>query len=122
MLAERLQAKMSRNFQVADSIQMELIESGVFVHDGMKAWRADGVPYGNFEGGRGPGKTDGSRSDRNQNYIKSPYSAGVDGADDKLIDALVQERLKHKMIRNFDEADSIREGLRNKFNVLIDDR
>lgn len=122
MLADRLQAKMSRNFQVADSIQMELIDSGVFVHDGMKEWRADGVPYGSFEGGRGPGRTAGSRSDRDRGYTKSPYSADLEGVADSLIDGLVEERLKFKMSRQYDKADAVREGLRTKFNVLIDDR
>lgn len=122
LLAERLQAKMNRNFQLADSIQMELIDAGVFVHDGMKEWRADGVPYGSFQNGRGPGRTAGSRNDQTSNYTKSPYSADVIGASESVVDALVQERLKFKMNRDFDKADAIREGLRTKFNVLIDDR
>jgi cysteinyl-tRNA synthetase len=36
MIAQRLKAKMSRNFDRADNIQRDLIDSGVFVHDGMK--------------------------------------------------------------------------------------
>ena len=47
LLAERLQAKLSRDFNTADGIQAELIENGVYVHDGFKQWRADGVPFGN---------------------------------------------------------------------------
>lgn len=121
-LAARLEAKMSRDFDVADGIQSELIECGVFVHDGLKEWRADGVPYGDFNGGRGPGRTAGSRNDRNRDYVKSGHSPDVEGAEDKLIDALVKERLKYKITRDYDKADAIREGLRSKFNVMIDDR
>jgi cysteinyl-tRNA synthetase len=122
MLAERLQAKMSRDFQVADGIQRDLIEGGVFVHDGMKEWRADGVPYGSFDSsdGRGPGRTSGSRSD--PSYTKSPYSIAVEGVEDSVIDALVAERLMNKMMRSYDNADSIREELRSQYNVLVDDR
>jgi len=122
LLAERLQAKLNRNYDVADKIQLDLIENSVFVHDGTKEWRADGVPYGDFDGGRGPGRTRGSRNDRNRSYTKSPHSAEVVGVNEKLVDALVNERLKFKIARDYDKADSIREGLRTKFNVLIDDR
>jgi cysteinyl-tRNA synthetase len=112
---------MSRNFQVADSIQMDLIDAGVYVHDGMKEWRADGIPYGSFDGdGRGPGRSAGSRSA--PVYSKSSFSSDVEGAEDSEIDALTAERLKCKMIRDYDGADSIREQLRADFNVLIDDR
>jgi len=121
MLAERLQAKMSRNFQVADGIQMDLIDAGVYVHDGMKEWRADGIPYGSFDGdGRGPGRSAGSRSA--PVYTRSPFSEDVEGTDDSEIDSLAAERLKCKMSRDYDSADSIREQLRSEFNVLIDDR
>lgn len=122
LLAERLQAKMSRNFHVADSIQTDLIDAGVFVHDGMKEWRSDGVAFGDFGGDRGPGRTRGSRNDRNRPYVKSIHSGDVEGSDDGTIDALVTERAKFKMLRDYDKADAVREGLRTKFNVIIDDR
>jgi cysteinyl-tRNA synthetase len=42
LIAERLQCKMSRDFNTADAIQADLIAAGVYVHDGLKEWRADG--------------------------------------------------------------------------------
>jgi len=39
-----------------------------------------------------------------------------------LINKLCHERTKFKMMRQYDKADKVREGLRTKFNVLIDDR
>ena len=39
LLAERLQAKFAKDFDYADQIQNELIEWGVFVHDGIKEYR-----------------------------------------------------------------------------------
>jgi cysteinyl-tRNA synthetase len=122
MLAERLQAKMSRNFDVADNIQIDLIDEGVFVHDGMKEWRSDGVPFGDLGGGRGPGMTKGSRNDRNRAYTKSVHSGDVEGSDDEIVDALVMKRFEFKITSEYEKADAIREGLRTKFNVLIDDR
>lgn len=123
LLAERLEAKMSRRFDVADRIQADLISAGVFVHDGLKEWRADGVAFGDIaSGGRGPGRTAGSRNDRNRPYAKSIHSESVDGTSDDLITGLVNERLKFKEVRDFEKADAVREGLRSKFNVIVDDR
>jgi len=122
LLADRLQAKLRKDFDTADGIQYNLIESGVFVHDGNKQWRADGVPFGDMGSGRGPGKTTGSRSDRNRDYTKSVHSPEVEGIDERLVDALVKERQKCKLMKSYGKADAIREGLRNKYNILIDDR
>ena len=127
MIAERLMAKLSRDFGTADAIQVDLVARGVFVHDGIKEWRSDGVAYGDFNERRGndrgnPGRMAGSRSSEPVNYRKSSYSEVVEGVDDDLIDKLVAERMGHKIMRDFDKADSIREGLRTNYNVLIDDR
>ena len=128
MLAERLHAKFARDFRTADSIQTTLIEGGVFVHDGMKEYRTDGVPFDpprlhlGDAGGRGGG--DGNHRNKQRGYVKSIHSPSLaDGtSSDELIDRLVNERTKFKMIRQYDKADAVREGLRNKFNVYIDDR
>eukprot|EP00536_Pseudo-nitzschia_multiseries_P003264 jgi/Psemu1/185507/e_gw1.49.111.1 len=111
MIAERLMAKLSRDFGTADAIQTDLVARGVFVHDGIKEWRWDGVPFGDFSERRGnnprgnPGRTAGSRNSYEAAYMKSSFSPDVDGLD-----------------RDFEKADSIREGLRDRYNVLIDDR
>jgi len=124
MLAQRLEAKMSRKFNIADSIQMELVDSGVFVHDGMKEWRPDGMPYGDFNSrdGRNPGMMRGSRNNNQQSYQKSVHSGNLEEVDDSVIDEMVMERFKCKITKQYDKADSIREDLRTKFNVIIDDR
>ena len=116
MLAERLQAKFSRDYRKADSIQSALMVGGVFVDDKLKEWRADGVPY--REGGGG-GPPSAAR------YSKSTHSGSVDpslGAGDDLVGRLVDERARFKATRQYDKADAVREGLRAKFDVLIDDR
>ena len=124
LLAGRLQAKLSRDFSVADGIQSQLLSAGVFVHDGMKEWRADGVPFGDVSKADGrPGRTTGSRSDRNQPYQRSQYSQDLSGGiSGSLIDKILQERLKFKQQRDYDKADAIIEGLQTKYNVFVDDR
>jgi len=129
MIAERLMAKLGRDFGTADSIQADLVARGVFVHDGIKEWRPDGVPYGDFSERRGgndrrgnPGMTEGSRNFRSVEYAKSSFSSEPEGISDEMIGKMVAERLSYKMSRDFEKADSIREGLRAQYDVLIDDR
>lgn len=123
LLATRLQAKLRRDFQTADGIQFDLIDAGVYVHDGNKEWRADGIPFGDMgTDGRNPSRSSGSRSDRNRDYTKSIHSPDVEGVEDRLVEALIKERQKCKMLKSYEKADAIREGLREKYNILIDDR
>jgi hypothetical protein len=120
LLAERLQAKFARDFHTADSIQMELIDGGVFVHDGMKEWRADGIPYGSFNGGGSGPKN--ARNIERQVYTKSKYSSDVmidNVVNNDLITKLVKERTKFKMMREYSKADAVREGLRTKFRSRV---
>ena len=122
LLADRLQAKFSRDFRTADRIQMTLIDGGVFVHDGMKEWRGDGIPYESFDGRDRSGGSGREGPKTRDVYARSPHSADVEGVQDSLIDRLLMERTKFKMMHEYDKADAVREGLRNKFNVLVDDR
>jgi cysteinyl-tRNA synthetase len=119
-IAERLQCKMRRDFSRADAIQSEFESLGIKVHDGMKQWRADGETFGDYASDRGPGRTMGSRNDRNRAYEKSSHSQETDDADE--IQTLVDERAEAKKTRSYDVADEIREELRRDFNVEIDDK
>ena len=120
-IADRLQCKMSRDFEGADTIQDELISAGVFVHDGRKEWRADGQGFGDFPGAAGkPGRDAGSRNDRNRPYEQSSYSTTTNDAT--IIQDLVEERIAAKRAKDFDTADSIRDELLEDYNVIVNDR
>jgi len=118
-VAERLSAKMNRDFDTADRVQLELAEDGVFVNDRTKEWRADGVRFIDpSEGRRAP-------SDRNRPYTESRYSQSLpENAKVSLarIGELVEERTQCKKNRRFTEADSIRDALEKSHDVVIDDR
>ena len=118
MIAQRLMAKMNRDFDVADKLQTEMAEEGIFVNDRTKEWRADGVRFIDpSEGRRKP-------SDRSRPYVKSYYSQSLpEGAKFTLerIDDLVAERTQCKVTKNFNKADSIRDTLEQSCNVIIDD-
>jgi cysteinyl-tRNA synthetase len=126
LIASRLQAKMSRDFDTADRIQSVLTNAGVYVHDGLKEWRADGIMFGDYANGDRPGRESGSRrSEREAPYAQSPYSIGIDVLEpDQIvrIETMVSRRAGAKQSRNFRTADSIRNELRDEFNVFIDDR
>lgn len=131
LIAERLQCKMSRDFNTADAIQADLIAAGVYVHDGLKEWRADGQTFGDYNGtgnSAGPGVTRGSRNDRSRPYEQSTYSVtqsedGTSFSADDLAEfqSLVEERSQAKMNRDYVTADAIREDLRAQ-SILIDDK
>ena len=124
MLAERLQAKFSRDFCSTDSIQTALVKGGVFTHDGLKEWKADSVPYEDSYRGGGQSSLSSSSSS-SARYSKSSHSVNVDpslSASNDLVNKLVNKMAKFKAMQQYDKADAVREGLRAKFNVLINDR
>lgn len=127
LLANRLQAKFDRDFPTADAIQMELINGGVYIQDELREWRADGVPY-ESNGSAATGGRKKNDNTRNMQYTKSPHSSShtkelqQTTINDDLVNKLVHERAKFKFTRQYDKADLVREGLRTKFNVIIDDR
>jgi len=121
LLAQRLEYKMSRDFSSADAIQDELIQAGVYVHDGNKEWRADGQSFGDYRGQGGrPGRERGSRNDRNGPYTQSSQSLSTNDAD--AIQDLVDERMDAKKVRDYDVADGIRDELRQDYNVEVNDK
>ena len=121
LLAERLQCKLCRDFYGADQIQQELFSAGVWVHDGKKEWRADGRGFGDYNNDNvKPGRERGSRNDQNRPYVQSPDSLATENV--QTMQALLEERVKAKLDRNFVVADAIRDELMNDFNVGINDR
>jgi cysteinyl-tRNA synthetase len=135
LLAERLQAKMQRDFFTADKIQDELRGAGVSIHDGLKEWRADGirieadnkVKLGDAAGRNGRnsqsrGAAAPRKDNRNRAYTQSEYSDEISANDVQQIQELVAERLGAKQARDFHTADDIRDELRGNWNVLIEDR
>ena len=119
LIAERLNYKMSRQFTEADRIQQILLGQGVYVHDGLKEWRADGITFGDVGGSGGkPGKQ------RRNAYVESDYSekGNMDEETTLHISELVNQRSGAKQVRNYALADEIREKIKADYNVFIDDR
>ena len=99
-----MQAKLTRDFEEADRIQIALeTELGVLVNDGRKEWRADGGDFNVYErlGRPGPGE---------------------DADLESKVTPLLRERMALRKDRDYDGADQIKLQLRNEFSVFIDDR
>ncbi|KAJ1453284.1 hypothetical protein M885DRAFT_619180 [Pelagophyceae sp. CCMP2097] len=100
-VAERDTAKRSRRFDVADGIRDELRDVyQVTVDDRSREWRVMSDEYV---------------------YAKSSFDE-LDAATVSLVDKLVNDRAVAKGRRDYDVADRIREDLRDRYNVLVDDR
>lgn len=132
MLAARLTAKLSRDFQTADAIRDELRDLGVVMHDGTKLWRGDGVDaFQSNNGGRGGGggggrtfsaaargsgeglRQDGSQDPSGYVYTRAglqPADGGVE-LDEVKVHELIDVRGQYKMTGRFAEADAVRDEL-----------
>jgi hypothetical protein len=129
MIAERLQHKLARRFNEADELQRQLYEvNNVFVHDGQKQWRADGVRFGDSNddsSSRGnPSRSNNSRKSRDSIRYYT-FVGGNGGLSDEVIKGISDSMVKRseaKLNGAYDLADSIRDALRDKYNVAVDDR
>jgi len=150
LLADRLRAKMSRNFDHADMVKAQLDSAGVSVNDKAKAWRADGEAF-SFprQGGEVVGKEKiwttsaerpgrrGGWQDRPQRMAGEERDFGPTGHDyqqtggpidpqhcsltEDEINALLADRLRAKMSRNFDHADMVKAQL-DSAGVSVNDK
>jgi hypothetical protein len=118
LIRERMECKFDRNFQMADSIQRELLSYGVEVHDGYKEWRADGETWGTYDSFRALNK--GPREARV--YVRRGPAAGMSDEDLETIEQLVADRSEAKLEQDYDKADAIYAELGRKYNVNVDDR
>jgi cysteinyl-tRNA synthetase len=104
LVRKRLEAKMSRSFDVADIHYNELREKyNVSVYDGRtKSWRADG---GNWAP---PG------------YTRAEGDVGGE-VDLEAVTALLNERIEARRKRDYPQADSLRKSLQD-IGVYVDDK
>ena len=118
LIRERMECKFDRNFEMADSIQRELLSYGVEVHDGYKEWRADGEGWGGFDSFRSV--SSGPKGAKI--YKQRGPGAGLSEEEIEKINGMVAERAEAKVSQDYDTADRIFEELANVYNVNVDDR
>ncbi|KAL3791671.1 hypothetical protein HJC23_003928 [Cyclotella cryptica] len=116
LIRERMECKFDRNFEMADSIERELMSYGVNVHDGFKKWRADGEGWSRDGGSR-------DRAPREAKvYCQRGPGIGLSQDDIEAITKLVEERSEAKATGEYDKADAIFAKLTDTYNVNVDDR
>lgn len=99
MLKKRYDAKRLRDFDVADAIRDELMDRfGVKIDDRSSEWRVESDDYA----------------------LMGTHNLSTE--DVTYIESKLKERYSFKRDRYYDEADSIRNELDEKFGVVIDDR
>lgn len=118
LIRERMECKFDRNFEMADSIQRELLSYGVEVHDGYKEWRADGETWGTYDSFRALNK--GPREAKV--YVRRGAGVGLSKEDVETIEQMVADRAEAKLAQDYDKADAIYAELGSKYNVNVDDR
>ncbi|GAX17486.1 hypothetical protein FisN_5Hh138 [Fistulifera solaris] len=105
LVAERSKAKAISDYRTADAIREELrLVHNVFINDRLLLWSV------------------GGHFDPPQEWRRSSTSHEISDHDANEVKRMLQERTEARLVRNFKEADEIRENLRTKFNVLISDR
>jgi cysteinyl-tRNA synthetase len=108
LVAERVQAKMERIYNLADNIRDELRDvHNVLVDDKLRMWSVGG-DFGAPVNSRAPGP-----------YMMSAASEAPEDPDE--IQRLVESRDQARADRDFSMADQIREDLMER-NIEIDDR
>lgn len=118
LLAERLQAKMSRDFSTADGIQSHLTDQGVFVMDGFKEWRADGQEWDRSQ----RNDVRGGANNVVREYTQRGPCKDIPAEEVQEIEEKMKYRSQFKAERNYDEADAIKFELSDKYDITIDDK
>jgi cysteinyl-tRNA synthetase len=125
-------AKRKRNFDDADSIRDDLLdEYNVVINDKLRQWSMGGMFQD--DDGKMPGRAGDSSRQRNEGGYSDrgsrnerPYQrrgeSSLSVEDVSLVESLLTERAEAKANRDFAVADDIRDELRERFDVSIDDR
>eukprot|EP01047_Picozoa_sp_COSAG01_P087838 COSAG01_NODE_20392_length_956_cov_1.645274_1_plen_267_part_10 len=116
LLAQRLRAKMAREYDAADQAKQQLSELGVRVFDQAKTWSAGAVHSGAAaaRGGAGPVTEHGYTLTDTNGVTLTPEQHAT-------VDRLLLERVNAKRARQWDVCDLLRNQLR-ECGVACDDR
>jgi len=101
LLRLRLDAKLSRNFEYADQLLDDINQMGVEVNDGLKQWRADGLPFV-----------------RTYKFVGNNDDEAIDKT---LVHTLLSQRSNARRERDYIRADELLLQL-HEMNVQVNDK
>ena len=110
LLEHRREARRRQFWQKADEHLDELLTMGVNVDDTSHTWCVVGTTY--------------ERKNSNDDDDDSDAALDIDVPEDILatVDNLMTERLRAKLLKDFDQADAIRKHLKDNYDVAVDDK
>jgi len=128
LIVTREQARLGKDWSLADTIRSRLTEMGITLYDKTNSWRSsEGL------GGRIPSWSDLESADSVEAFIATqaanplteagglPGMGGRSGDPDGMIKALVQQREQARSVKDFARSDEIRDELKS-LGVEIYDR
>lgn len=126
LLAKRRTAQQTRDYEFADSVRNTLKANGVYVDDGQKEFRWDGLAY------RQRGRACGGERENRQSRIgrsdesswglrRSEHSLALDDDSMRTVEDLLAQRSDARSSRNYAASDAIRDELFERFDIRIDD-
>ena len=106
LLRQRLECKLSRDFSKADKLLEALGGLGVSVADRQRQWRADGISF-----------------ERAYTRVAKDVRSGPGGqVDTSRVGRLLEERASARRRKDFGAADELRDELRLRLGVEVDDQ
>jgi len=122
MLDSRRAAQRTRNYEKADSIRNTLKSHGVYIDDGMKEYRFDGVPFkqrGRTHDDMSMSSSRGSSWELRQSEHSIPLPS--DDAE-RIVQDLLRQRSNSRSSGNYAQSDAIRDELYESYNIRLDDK
>lgn len=111
LIEKRMEAKRIQNYETADGIKDELLNMmNVHIDDSLRSWSVGG----NFG--------DNRRYFDGEEYFFVGDSDKVETPTLGIIKKAIAKRSEYKRRRNYDEADNIRDRLRETFGISVDDK
>ena len=111
LIEKRMEAKRIQNYETADGIKDELLNMmNVHIDDSLRSWSVGG----NFG--------DNRRYFDGEEYFFVGDSDKVEPKTLGIIKKAIAKRSEYKRHRNYDEADNIRDRLRETFGISVDDK
>jgi len=114
MMRARDEARAARDFETADDIRAVLREDwGVSLHDDSREWWVGE----DRDRGRGAGRS----REPPAAWSRSPDDDTAD-LDEERVMTFIEQRDAARAVRDFEEADRLRDELQSELNVALDDR
>ena len=119
LLTKRRTAQQSRDYEKADNIRNSLKSAGVYIEDGLKEYRYDGIPFKQ----RRKQRDDNDSSSSSWNLKQSHHSLALPSSNDtRIVYDLLQQRSNARSKGDYAKSDYIRDQLYESYNIRIDDR